>query len=142
MALPSKARRSFVIQAMSAVAGAWVVVTGGAAGAWLVAGCRDPSPTPAYGGPPPQPEAIHEPIPSATLADSPDSATPTASAAASASASASTSASTDSPPPVPKYGGPPPPVRPVAKYGGPPAKPKYGGSPRKYGGPGDPNDLF
>lgn len=129
MARPGKGRRSFLVDALSSVAGLWVTATGAA-----LAGCVpvtkyggpppplvDLEPVAKYGGPPePGPDRFAEPP------DAPDAggvAVPTH----------LPDPPEPMPPPVAKYGGPPPPVM-VMKYGGPPNRlpspPKYGGPPR------------
>lgn len=139
-ALKKSSRRSFVVQAMSSAAGAWVGISTGGLLAWL-SGCASGN-TPAPDPPPPStvsdpiapvPGPAPEPMPIATDPGPPDpEPVPEA------------DAGYEPPAPVVKYGGPPPdPIQPpinqpVPMYGGPPTLPpatKYGGMNRpKYGG--------
>lgn len=130
MAGPGRGRRSFLVDALSGVAGLWVTATGVA-----LAGCV---PVTKYGGPPPPPVDLEpvakyggppEPGPD-RFAQPPDA--PDADGVAVPTKEPGPPEPLPSPP-VAKYGGPPPPVM-VMKYGGPPDRlpspPKYGGPPR------------
>lgn len=130
MAGPGKGRRSFLVDALSGVAGLWVTATGVA-----VAGCV---PVTKYGGPPPlelEPVAKYggPPEPGPDRFAQPPDASDAGVVALPTNPPDPPDPPDPMPPPVAKYGGPPPPVM-VTKYGGPPNRlpspPKYGGPPR------------
>jgi hypothetical protein len=139
MAEPGKGRRSFLVDALSGVAGLWVTTSG------FLAGCV---PVAKYGGPPtsdaPPTPVLTDPEPVVAKYGGPP--TPQGGPFASPpdpNGVAVPVRDAGAPPPEPspivaKYGGPPEPVPTpppvVAKYGGPPRPPppvaKYGGPPR------------
>lgn len=142
MTSPRTTRRSFVVTAMSAVAGLWAAASG-ASVVSLLAGCKgEERVAPEPDAQPSSSSAVADGSPSdeggagdtGAANDATASAAPASASAAVAPASASAAASASAPSGVRKYGGVPPPPSPIAKYGGPP-RPKYGGIPRKYGGP-------
>ncbi|MHB8875222.1 MAG: hypothetical protein ACYC8T_16165 [Myxococcaceae bacterium] len=116
MAEPKNTRRSFVVGALSKVAGAWLAVTAGGAVSTLLFGCPL---APKYGGPPPGsselPRELQPQAPQPTMAKygAPD-------------------VTAQEQPMVAKYGAPAP--RPedrpmAAKYGGPRPAPRDAGQP-------------
>jgi hypothetical protein len=160
MADRDPSRRSFMIDALTAVAGFWVAATSGTVLGSLLGGCENstgptpivpPGPAPTDPGVPPSPTAVQPPPDPTQIATNPGPGP----------GPAPTPTMTEQPPPDPypgpvvKYGGPPGPLppgpgpAPTPMYGGvyPPTpnpvappinRPKYGG-PRpiqtKYGGP-------
>ena len=115
-------RRSFVVAAMSAVAGAWATMSGAGIAMSLLSACKREDTEPVIA----EPDSAPVPDSSAAASDAAEAALdsgpeadapPPASASASASASPTASAGPTSDPAPRKYGGVPAPTKAAVKYG-------------------------